>query len=93
MSSTIYELERQVGGIRADRNRYADEIQRIQRVLDNNTSGILRDKNDLEYHLRRQRLQLAGKVLSNAMLKGTDRVARNYFADFMCIMKEDELKI
>lgn len=51
----IYDIEKKVGHIRAERNKYAEETMLIQRQINDNTSTIMRDKQDLEYELKRHR--------------------------------------
>jgi len=55
--------------------------------LDDGTQLILRDKNDLAYELRRNRLMLAGKVLSTSIGKSVFRVKKESLGEFLREMK------
>lgn len=83
----VYELEKQVGKVQSERTKYAEGILKLQTILDDGTSLMLRDKNDLNYELKRNRLRLAGKVLSGAIGKGLYRYKKSLFSEFITYME------
>lgn len=89
----IYELERNVGKTQSERNRYAEGILKMQGILDDGTSLIMRDKNDLDYELKRNRLMLAGKVLSRSIEKGLWRYKKGMLGEFIRNMNDNNNQI
>ena len=86
-------MERQVAVARTDRNRYAEQITQLKGILDDGTQMIGRDQGDLERELRRNRLMLAGKVLSNALEFAVYKTKKSNFGHFVNKMKENHCQI
>jgi len=61
----------------------------MQTILDDGTKLIQREKDDLAYELKRNRLMLAGKVLSNSINIGLKRVKKEIFDEFTVKMQNE----
>ena len=61
----------------------------MQTILDDGTKLIQREKDDLAYELKRNRLMLAGKVLSNSINIGLKRAKKEIFDEFTVKMQNE----
>lgn len=89
----IYELERRVNQLRYKRNQSAEEKNMIQQQVDSSSTDMIREKQDLEYELNRNRLMLAGHVLSKSISRGLTRITQSYFSDFSLELKQNDNQI
>ena len=84
---SIAHLEGEHRKVGFERSKLAGEIKHLQGILDDGTALIRRDRDDLNYELRRQRLMLGGKVLANAIYNAISNQKKSSFAYFAMKMK------
>lgn len=65
----------------------------VQQQVDSTSTDLVREKQNLEYELKKNKLMLAGHVLSKSISRGLNRIIQSYFCDFAIELKQNDNQI